>query len=765
MRVSSSRLAALIASVMVWGGIGGRAIDAATEFDASGMPTLSLNRGEPFAVRSVVLADGEGKRESVRAEPERFALSEDGSKLTAHHGWGRVVCTYRRADGGDRLEIAIEVTNTSQRTIHEIDLVPAKIRLGEGVRGGGSHHNIGAPTVITLRAADRSAAVCNTDVEQPLTVGVGKARHGVAEVRVQAGGDKMVYDELYLRRPIAPGNSDRYELSIRIGAAGDNPHELASDIYKKFAEAHPRKLNWPDRRPITQLFFGGGAPKEKIIAHFRDPDEHPKPEAGDAKRQEGLEKAVQRGVEAAQAVNAQGIIFWDIEGNSFKHPTTYIGDPRLVGVFNPDFDAVADALFKTVTDAGLLAGVCIRPTQIVYKKKKDTVGHAFTPVLEAHDEQPVVEQLAKKIKYARDRWGCRIFYVDTNFVWRPREPDGAWAAGMIQAEVWRKLLDRFPDILIVPEFGYPEYHAYMPVYAEYDMGYKGVKPGVRRIYPEAFNVTVIEDADPYENYDLMTRNVGAGDVLMTFAYGLTRNARAMRHMDTEAGILETGAPRGMAEMTEAELIALMDAEELRDRFYASRTLATVGGAASAGALRRAAASADRHWLVRKNAIVSLGQRGERDAIDVLLPLLEKRKPDLRYFAAEALGRIGRPALEPVMDRIGQGRYFVLAAGMIGDPAAAEKLIELIEQQGPQRESLRALGRVGGPEAVKKLTAVLHSDRGFLRVAAAEALGEIGTPEAVGALVAARQAEAAKPKNERFGHLIWAIGRTLRQIHR
>ena len=29
-------------------------------------------------------------------------------------------------------------------------------------------------------------------------------------------------------------------------------------------------------------------------------------------------------------MNAQGMITWDIEGQQFRHATTYIGDPRLV---------------------------------------------------------------------------------------------------------------------------------------------------------------------------------------------------------------------------------------------------------------------------------------------------------------------------------------------------------------------------------------------------------------------------------------------------
>jgi hypothetical protein len=360
--------------------------------------------------------------------------------------------------------------------------------------------------------------------------------------------------------------------------------------------------------------------------------------------------------------------------------------------------------------------------------------------------------------------------VDTNFVWRPRKPDGKWAAGMIQDDVWRKLLKRFPDILIVPEFGYPEYFGHVGVYSEYDMGYRGTRAAVKRMYPDAFHVAVIEDADPHEKHDLMVRNVREGDCLMTFAFGMTRNARAQVHIYAEAKILDAGQPEGLAGMDEPRLVRLLTSGDLRERFYAARALGERGGAGAAAALRRVVADANAPWLVRKNAVLALGRRKDAAAVKVLLPLLERRKPDLRHFAAEALGLIGKPALKPVMQALeqGKGAYCVTAVGRIGDRESADMLIRMLDDKRFSRQTgpiLEALGMIGGPKATAKLTEVLNSDRRYTRVAAANALGEIGTGEAVKALKDARAAEQAKPKDQRWGHFIWAVGRVLNRVDR
>ncbi len=58
-----------------------------------------------------------------------------------------------------------------------------------------------------------------------------------------------------------------------------------------------------------------------------------------------------------RAVRPQGILIWDIEGQEFVHPTTYIGDPRVFeSGYAPEMNAVANEMFAVFRDAGYRVG-------------------------------------------------------------------------------------------------------------------------------------------------------------------------------------------------------------------------------------------------------------------------------------------------------------------------------------------------------------------------------------------------------------------------
>ena len=681
-------------------------------------------------------------------------------KLSVNYAWGSVACAY--APRADRLDVKVTVTNRSPDTLHEISMRLMDLRFPGAAKIGRRHHNIGAPTVIPAVCESVVLALCNEQIDRPLTVGFGRATGNVAPVEITAGGDRMVYDELYVRRPIAPGRSDTYEVSLRFGPAGSDPHALGDDVYKRFAAAHPPLLNWPDRRPITRLFFGGGLPKEKILDWYKDPNSVQLPTEATPQFKKRYVDNVARGVQAAKDINAQGIIIWDIEGGSFPHATTYIGDPRLTKIFNPEMDAIADELFKRITDAGLHAGVCIRPSKITYNPTDHTVRQSYGPA-----KDPFL-CMNEKIEYCKKRWGVTIFYVDTNYFWRPRGKDKKWSAGMIQADVWKRLLRRHPDILLIPEAHYPEYMACAACYNEYDMGFEGSPGAERRIYPKAFNVPVIEDSDPYEIWDLAVRCVREGDSLMTFGYGMTRNAAAIGQMYTEAGYLDQGEPENVKTADLDGLLALIKDPDPRVRFYAAKALGAQEAPKAADALIALAAKTDEDWLVRKNAVLALGECKSAKAVPTLVELLEVSKPDLRYFAARALGEIGSPAAPAVLMKLtgdeGKMQFAIVAVGMIGDAGAVPQLQKMLDPEdkfGGKKEVLQALGQIGGDSATQTLIRVLERHENvYTRCAAAEALGLTHSPLAAPALKKVREAAAG---NQELNHLRWVIGRVLQRM--
>ena len=77
------------------------------------------------------------------------------------------------------------------------------------------------------------------------------------------------------------------------------------------------------------------------------------------------------------------------------------------------------------------------------------------------------------------------------------------------------------------------------------------------------------------------------------------------------------------------------------RGYAARVLGLAGDAASAEALRSAAA--DREWFVRAEAAGALTRLRDPMAVDAIRPLLEDQAPKVRIAAMDAAGAIGTPA--------------------------------------------------------------------------------------------------------------------------
>ena len=600
-----------------------------TELLADGAPRLA----------KVVLRRADGS--TALADKKILDTARDAETIHLRYAWGSLYFTYAAAPG--RFGLTIIVANASQDTLHEIWLRPLALRLaGEGLKVPRPRDNVGAPSVLTLEHDGGVLALCNHEIDRPLHLRFDRPSKGAVPVVVFAGGDRMVYDELYMRRPIPPGKSDAYTLSLRFGPVGSDPHDLADDIYAKYAARHPPKLDWPDRRPILRLFLGGGLPRETVLAYYRNGEKGPLPPP-DPKAGEAILAKLDRAVAAARQVDAQGIILWDIEGDAMAHPVTYIGDPRLAKTLNPTMDAVADDYFARIRKAGLRAGVCIRPSHVVFAKDKGTLMQSFGAAKDPFRE------LDAKARYCKQRWGCTLFYVDTNYFWRPRGEGGKWTPGMLDADVWRRLHEQHPKVLFVPEHNYPQYWAYTAPYQELDCGYRGIPAWVRRVYPKAFCVPVIEDADPNESHDLLVRMVRDGDCPMTFIYGLTRNARAIVRIRAEAKLLDQGEPQRLVGAGVARLAALVSKGDLRERFYAARRLGSQSADEAVGALIARAADPQEHWLVRKNAVIALGQLKAQRAVGVLGRLLKSRDADLKHFATQALARISKAVAPTGLD--------------------------------------------------------------------------------------------------------------------
>src|ERR1035437_1532589 len=132
---------------------------------------------------------------------------------------------------------------------------------------------------------------------------------------------------------------------------------------------------------------------------------------------------------------------------------------------------------------------------------------------------------------------------------------------------------------------------------------------------------------------------------------------------------------------------------------------------------------------------------EEEIEQLMTVLSEVQNPQTRMRAAEALGKIGEPAIKPLASALTEERWevrsnVILALEKIGQPATHVFQEATTDQDWFVRATaVKALGQIKDPRAVKSLIRVLSDKDWFVRDRAAEALSKIGEP-AIDPLIAA-----------------------------
>jgi hypothetical protein len=259
---------------------------------------------------------------------------------------------------------------------------------------------------------------------------------------------------------------------------------LAPEAYSDFRAALPPIVNWPDRRPIMAWFTADTGhqsatnPRGYLFDPTIDASNIPAFTAKVMAQAQGILNNMK-----SRPVQPQGIIVWDIEGEEFIQPTTYIGDPRVFASgYAPEMNAAADSVFALFRNAGLKVGVTLRPQQMqwgtqlpstcTYNSVNDykdyyimvnqplgqkfygcydpngvkwsliPKGNGSQTVYTPNQVAQVTALLASKAAYAHSRWGATLFYVDST-VWEGGAP--------LPQDVFRALQAQFPDCLFIPE--------------------------------------------------------------------------------------------------------------------------------------------------------------------------------------------------------------------------------------------------------------------------------------------------------------------------
>jgi hypothetical protein len=306
---------------------------------------------------------------------------------------------------------------------------------------------------------------------------------------------------------IPPGGSDQFQVELRFGAVGTWSADLAGDVVRPFERAHPQLNSWADRRPVGQDFLAAvyqrwptnprGWLGDKTINVFT-PD-------GLATFKTKLFQHANSVISLAKQMNAQGIILWDIEGEQYPQGvSTYAGDPRLLSTLAPEMDAIADELLATFTKQGLRIGLTIRAQQIVFRPD----GSFFQRDWPVGDDNAVFNDLDAKINYAITRWGASIFYIDSN----------SWPNGYYQdVVIYQQLQQKYPNVLICPEFHVLKYYTCVAPYLEMRRGWFGTSRSDYDVFPGAFSLVNVADGDMSQTSQI-ANSIARGDIMLYRAW-------------------------------------------------------------------------------------------------------------------------------------------------------------------------------------------------------------------------------------------------------
>jgi len=684
----------------------------------------------------------------------RFAGDPRGSHakpIKVEGAGARVVRTYEGAtvclvygQRGDRVQVTVEIRNDSDKALEQARIVPLKIQFPRRPEGGSWRWGYatisdgeGEPTVIIADWGDGKLAACKDHPDRPVTFGFnGNYRQGTAnEMVIQTLGDK-----LFDPHEIPSGGSLELSFSLRFGGPTATPETLAGDVYDAYAKAYPRTIQWADNRPVGALFLARSNTgwKNNPRGYFNDERLDITTLVGREEFRARLMKFADVSIKTIQETNGQGMIVWDIEGAEMPHAITYLGDPRILPHVAPEMDPLADAFFQKFRDAGLKTGVCLRPTKIVFADKEK---YPWIKTRYGHENNvDPVENICDKIAYARRRWGCTLFYLDTPGLYLRRGDQARYY--QLPPRVMRAIHRRHPDVLIMPEFGPTAYYAVGSKYHEFG-GHYQTPAAVKAVYPKAFSLFALKDDPLYPHWDQVVEGVQGGDLLLFRGwFGDHRNTRVRQAwMEAEFKNKPVSDRVAAAGKNVQTLVESLRDDDPVVRFQTAVALGERKAGAAALAL---AAQRDEVWNVRRAAVEALGGIGGQPAIAALSKTLADSQSDLRYFAATAMGDIGAaaiPALMRALEGNDAAQWEAVAAGLgrIDSPMVVPVMERVLREESPhayaaQMEVLASLHRNPRPQLLNAVAALLADGPGGRRTKAAETLGAFKDERAIEPLI-------------------------------
>ncbi len=476
-----------------------------------------------------------------RSSPGVAKRNESSDTVDLTYPWGRISCVYGKQD--DRLTMRIEVSNTGDKEIDQLSVRLMELNfprfpdggpLEAGMFGFGftgpewplDHCPPSIPPVadpqfvvpiVRMDYGTGAINFCSDDLES--SVNVPYSTNFPARTH---------YPLVITCSDIKPRASKTFNVSLRFGPAGARVQDLSADVLERYAQKYPFQVSWNDHRPIGAIFLAGpqinvASNPRRWIMNFGQIDITN--DKGKAAFRAALLKFADNSVQVLKDTGAQGMITWDPEGEEFSG-ACYYGDPLLVPTLAPEMEfkndgakSVIDEYFEKFRAAGLKVGICIRPQQIAMVDG--------TPLHRDTDDEHAVEVLRERIAYAKHRWGCTLFYVDsTATAGRPFYPD-----------VFKVIAQAHPDILLIPENESMRYFAYSAPLNSYQHHKITSTPvGARLVYPNAFSVLMAADGDRPEDHHALVSAVRHGDILLFNCWYHNTGGEKIKKLYEEAGV-------------------------------------------------------------------------------------------------------------------------------------------------------------------------------------------------------------------------------------
>ena len=519
------------------------------------LENLSQNPSDAFHVWHMKMTDTQGTVLSAAqygwGETNNGRQWDMASKTwTYFFGWGKIQVQFQQS--GDTLNLNVSETNfaSSGMILDGASIFPFVLHFPalpanfKDATYPQLSYNTTGPSALSADYGRGMVAAVAPSADKPLYTGFLPAGQPNAYTPLVSTTtpDGLASFEPHLDRPVLPGQTDSFTVSLRFAPSGTPIASLSADAYESWIRTWPAKLHWPDRRIIGSAYLASSPSgnQAKPAGYTNNPRRYfneGQANELDIRTPAGLAAFQRRLLDQATAIvvnlrhlNAQGVITWDIEGEEYPQETSYVCSPDQIASVAPEMESVItdtkslshgmkldDAYFKIIRDAGYRVGVCIRPQQFT-RNLDGTAGQIYLP------EAELTAQLIRKIKFAHDRWGATLFYLDSTVA-----KNGA----TLDASIFQQVAAAFPDSLLIPEESTPKFYAYAAPFQTFLFhGDLGTSPSIYSFYPHAFSVNMLNDVDAGRlaaARPQLTNAVRRGDILMVHAdYWQENNTTVMQ---------------------------------------------------------------------------------------------------------------------------------------------------------------------------------------------------------------------------------------------